>query len=146
LRTSEFVVRVFGAAGGLLDRIGFDTNYGSTFGPWGGPGGYAFSIPGVAIGFFGNDFRGSNGGLGVSVLGVYTRLDQRQRYSKWQAGINWQNCEIWDDGSDHASNTVVYLLFRPFKIEEWHKFRCKEPIRMDSPPHLAAMCFPLSLV
>jgi hypothetical protein len=113
LADSEFVVRVFGKAYGLLDSVGFDTNFGRTFGPWGGIGGDAFSVPGVAVGFFGWDFNG-----GVSFFGVYTRLDQRQQYSKWRAGINWDNCERWDDGPGHASNTALHWFCKPFRSEE----------------------------
>jgi hypothetical protein len=54
LAPGETIQRVFGGAGAIIDRLGFETNQGRTLGPLGGPGGRDFSMqidngPGVVF-------------------------------------------------------------------------------------------------
>jgi hypothetical protein len=53
LAIDEQIITVFGRAGGNLDSIGFITDKGNTYGPWGGPGGYPYSQEGTVVGFHG---------------------------------------------------------------------------------------------
>ncbi len=50
----EKIIAIFGASGSLVDRIGFVSNHGRVFGPYGGGGGGRFSVHNcVLCGIFG---------------------------------------------------------------------------------------------
>ncbi len=50
----ERIISVFGQSGSLLDNIGFATNHGRIFGPYGGTGGGRFTVNNCVLrGFFG---------------------------------------------------------------------------------------------
>lgn len=60
LAAGETIVRVFGSAGEVVDRLGFATSTGRRFGPYGGPGGLSFAM---SVGNGG--FRGLSGANGT---------------------------------------------------------------------------------
>jgi hypothetical protein len=53
LSADEQIIVVSGGAGYNIDRIGFTTSKGNTYGPWGGTGGSAFRLEGPVYGFYG---------------------------------------------------------------------------------------------
>ena len=54
LRRGEIIVGIFGKTGRLVDQLGFVTNHGRIFGPYGGNGGGSFKVHGCHLrGIFG---------------------------------------------------------------------------------------------
>ena len=53
LAPNEFITRVEGRSGSLVDQLTFYTNLGKKYGPYGGPGGNPFEIAGCVGGFAG---------------------------------------------------------------------------------------------
>ncbi len=62
----EKIVSIFGRSGRMIDNIGFVTNFGTIFGPYGGNGGKAFTVNHCLLrGFFGRE------GSKIDSLGFY---------------------------------------------------------------------------
>ena len=58
LRDGEMIIGIFGKSGRLVDQLGFVTNYGRIFGPYGGSGGGSFRVNGCHLrGIFGGSGR-----------------------------------------------------------------------------------------
>ncbi|MDP1772167.1 MAG: jacalin-like lectin [Methylobacter sp.] len=52
LASGEYIVRVDGRSGSRTDQLTFTSNLGNKFGPYGGNGGSAFSLPNLKVGGF----------------------------------------------------------------------------------------------
>ncbi len=52
----EKIIGIFGTSGSMVDSIGFATNFGNIFGPYGGKGGTAFTVNNCVLrGLFGRE-------------------------------------------------------------------------------------------
>lgn len=67
LAPGETITAIFGGSGAIVDRVGFRTSFGRTFGPWGGTGGGIFDLSVPVVGFYGGRYNSA-----VSALGIYT--------------------------------------------------------------------------
>jgi hypothetical protein len=120
LGTGEHITSVFGRADRSINSIGITTSMGATYGPWGGPEGVTYSIPGPVYGFHG----GLQGDV-LGSLGTWT-LDSPQMASKYMVpnqpgmmrskmfgGSSLIDSE-WDDGSTFSGKTPA--LEEPMRL------------------------------
>ncbi len=73
LASDEQITGVNLRTGSVMDSIGFTTNKGNTYGPWGGTGGDPFRLEGPVYGFYGGHARWG-GCVPLSSLGTWTEL------------------------------------------------------------------------
>ncbi len=108
----EYIVRLFGSAGNFVDSLGFATNKGRQFGPWGGTGGAPFeqvSDAGRFVGLFGRS--GSwldqiglmQPGAGTGAWNFMDRLPSNQTVSHVQV------CTGSRDGGDRVLHSLQVL-------------------------------------
>jgi Jacalin-like lectin domain len=72
LTSGEVLTSVFGTADGIVSSLGFQSNLGNVYGPWGAPYGQTFEYAAGnnVNGFFGVNKNGSLAGLGVYMTSV----------------------------------------------------------------------------
>jgi hypothetical protein len=115
LAAGEGISSIFGNADWGINSIGFALNSGTVYGPWGGPGGFGYTISGPVYGFYGG-MRGSI----LGSLGIWT-TDPPPLPSPTPApnpagmmrskmfGSALPTDTQWDDGSTFAGNPCCRL-------------------------------------
>ncbi len=71
LPVGEHITVIYGRSRDNIDSIGFITNKGKTYGPWGGAGGSSFRLEGPVYGFYGGKYRKGQYVI-LSGLGTWT--------------------------------------------------------------------------